>query len=752
MTKQEVKNMIQNHYESSDIGWMRKDFPTNIKGMSIPVNGIFSLIPTDKMRLVKMGSAETPFRRDDFKRVVMEQKVLGWTPFVWKDDGLKDPDGKFRFYPFVKKGFKFMSFLRDNLDCDLSDVFLPDKMIKISKYLSQPVDFRRSRSLRILILPKDLLYADGCGYAASRLFDNTGKVVKVVGLGKNSIYKGVILQDTPLWKILPKEVWDELRDRDLPDYDVVATTDTVKFSEPWTVQDFDMFYHDDSSRNHHVSATVSEQLIRVAPTTNMFKNWCWKQLCERHREVNIAMSDRGVGLGKFLKGISQDQDFAPDDPSLNAVLSDVSNLLVAGVPFAFKRIWINVAKGIQSIIRNRTLNSLKHPGAFAFVVANQRLHRGEVAVPSLMRKMNLKVGDNVTIWRSPISPTSVRSYVIKRFIPDYHIEMRSEDLNEYHQGDTDGDKIAVIPGNILTENREPVTVDSSRFTQMIAEYTEEMPNGNEFVQMMNEIEVVALSKAVGFAERIRAGLEITKGMRSWTSAYGFFQSVEQGLIDMKKHSGGLWHALDMCLHMLKNRLLPNRPNFHKLLANRKNMRPLKEYENETEYTNIIRTIDQISKQLLNPDFDKSNHESRFLYEKGYDIASDIFKGLNHIKNDDRKKLNEFKMKMKMNVQNIIQTGDTNRILKYLCDRNCRPTGILKVKHRRMGAFWASKPSSQQRKEFKAMEGNEFDTLKGNDRKVVLGVSLANEIYGWIQHFELSEIHEFIGEATKQSGR
>lgn len=732
-----VPEFTKEHFSTS-IGWMKKKFPTNVKGVEIQVGGIFSLIPKESLMFAVVGGA-SEFSRARMVAVIDDMMKKGWKPFVWKDDGVKDASGELRLFPFVRREFGLLGWLADEFGLHFEKVFNVDKAVKIAKYFTQPVDFTRARRVKVLVVPADLVKADGNGFSSMEVFDKSGKVVKVVGLGDGVVYKGTILQKTELSKVIPPEVIAEIEERNLGSFDVLATTDTVKFSEPWTVHDIDMFWHDGSNRNRHETVTISEQFIRVAPLTDEFKARFMKVLDARHVEIREAMANRGRKLGAFVKGAAMDQDFEPDDHSLNAIIGDVGDLMRIGVPFAFKNVQRNIMRGLQSFLRNRTVGCVKIPGIFAFVVSNERLNRGEIVVPNTMKKLGVSIGDAVTVWRSPISPTAVRMYEVVRFIGDNHLEMRFEDLNEFHQGDTDGDKLAVTPGALLTENRDrlddaEIKSWSGTFAKVRESFEEDLPDtGGKFISaLLNEIEVVVASKAIGMAERARAAIELKHGRKAWRIAYAFFQEVEQQLIDMKKHSGKKWSASDMVDSMI-GKLIPVRPAFHRLLANKR-----------------IGANTSVTRMLNKPQLERSNHEFVDVYEKGVEMARDLFNGF-QITGRDQVELDRFKTKIRgWLVRHIQASSNRSVIYREVVDSSLRTVGYLHGMRIRMATFYrknSDRPDAGDLKRaFRESEINIFDKASPDIRKAIIGAILVNEIYAWLYHFDLKEVKAVIGEA------
>lgn len=734
-----VQHLLKEHFQTA-IGWHKKGFPSDIPGVSVTMGGVFSLMPTERLRFVTVAAATSKFDRCRFERIIRQQMASGWKPFAWKEDGAKDPSGRFRLYPFVQKSFGITSWLKETLGVDFSGKIGIHNMVKVAKYFTQPVDFSRNCAARVLVLPKEMLFADGCGYSSFRLFQETGDVVKVVGLGNGVVFKGTMLQGPGSMSRVPAGVLDEVRKRGLK-FDVIATTDTVKFSKPWTTYEIMFFWHGDSSRNIHEKVTLSEQFIRVAPLTSEFRDKFMGILENRHETIREAFADRGRKLGNFVKNAALDQDFIPNDSSSNAIIGDVGNLLSVGVPYAFKRIYGNLMKGLQSFIRNRTIGCVKIPGAFGFVIADQTMDRGCIRVPSLMKrkKFGVGVGSVVTVWRSPISPTSVRCYRVVGFLGDNHVEMRSEDLNEYHQGDVDGDSVAVVPGALIDLADERSRLDdpiinqwSERFSEIKAEFTRQMPAKDVVDEIINEIEVVTASKGVGSAERARAAIEVKHGRTAWRIAYAFFQAVEQALIDMKKHSGTVWDANEM-IDSLIGREIPVRPGFHRLLGNRAN------------------SSNSMSKFLRNPGFSGCNHGFMAAYRKGVEMARDVIKGF-VLTDEDRKELGRFKTKVKSWLNSFIDgSNDRDFIRKNVVSSNGRPAGALYKMWTTMAAFYwkvQNEPNATElRREFRELELTKFASAKGDIRKAIIGTILINEIYGWVFHFGMEDLKAVIDEAT-----
>lgn len=749
----------------TDIGYLRRSTPViyndGITGTTWMM-GILALIPsgnfvfkavwpTTEYDEFKDRDVATEFSRNRYKAICKAAAKKGWRPFPWKDDGLKSPDGAWRLLPFVKDGFDLAGWIKSEFGADLSHAITISNSAKILKYLGQKHS-RNMAEYKALVIPADLMPgADGCAYTKMNLFPDCGDAVKIIGIGKTAsgkgaINKGMMLQRTNL-SIIPKKIRNKIKKAN-PGLDlnnmVIMTTDTMKFADPWNVYETVAFWHDDSSRNITTRVTVPSQLIREAPLSPRISKTMERMLDRRVDKISKAAfgQDRSTSLPRWAGGVLL-HDVDPNDATNhdNLIAGDVATLGTnTGLPLAFgickgsQTLMSKLRKGICSFIRNRSM-VWEIPGVYAFVVYNPNLSMDGIKIPrTYAEKHNIKIGDTVVTWKSPLGPRSSTMRKVEGFLDDNHIE-----VNAHYNFDFDGDKVSVTHWEMIRFNveiRDHAEFDriTNRLHEMVDACSEPVTPKTDMIEAIcDEFEVQEMSKKVGLIERgIRSTIGLNFGVgASWMHLLACFQEIEEGiLIKGKKHGCKIKLDINAFIKMAAKDL--PRPNFHKLLCNRKN------------------TEAAIKEFIEDPQFAiAENHEAIHLYKRGFEVAKLIDTAFK-LTNDDIARMRELKTNVLLRYRAFLNklTPEESRYARYnIMNPKGHIVGHTRKLFKKMGAFYGmanNHPEGPKLKaEFRIEEKAEFDEFTGSMRTALLAAVLYNEVYAWIYHFSFDEIKKMI---------
>ena len=821
---------LLNSVNFTDVGygwrWFRVWIPAGLTGTGkgvwdkVKVRGLFSLLPRDEVIFIAMWPKEyvdkkgrlvetefDPYTYIDISRRAMEN---GWKPLPWKDTGMKSSDGKYRLLPFAKIDFNLAEWINKKFGIKFPESELIGKGAKYMKYFTQPVDWRRRAILKVLVVPNHLLNADGCGYSPYRIFGIKG-AVKGMGLGKDKdgngvVLKGMVETGVRLEYKVPAKVLDMIQKKGfaLQEFDVLASDETVKNSRPWTIYEVEWFWHDDSTRNRKREVTIPEQVLRVAPElSDKYKEIIGQKLAAREDFLKKILEkdpkDRYKMIADWVNGIIEEADLDPtEDDGDELMLGEVAGLLKTGLPALFnskatkpdhpKKIRENIesksllgklAKGLASFIRRRAIGSIKVPGFMGFFITNNTLKPGTVALyRGDARRLGLKVGDIVTIYKLPVCARSIITFKIAR-LHNMPGVIETNEADAFNR-DNDGDKGIGLPGS-LTEDPNWAKVDKD----LLAHYEEELEDilSDPIVsQELTPIEVVHSKddKVNPYLAQLAMGFEVLEQSRlvgrfsSQRSAYEvglygeykqedrleewkiktslIFQMIEEGvLIKGKKHSVPIKVDISELIKFLNEWLAGSleygRPNWHRGLLSRPkytNAQQIDQRVNGWKWAKSngrwVKTEDDNGWS----DFVASGHPLTWLYSKGLDIARlilDLFRF-----EDYMGAFKAFKGLWFPYLVRVVKWARDNGIkaAQYISNNGKYwAVGELGQRYTRMIQFYKSNPTTEQKEAFREEENAFFASLDATSRLVVLAWIINQEAYAWLYYFKPSEIRRLL---------
>lgn len=714
---------------------------------TVEVRGIFALIPPEMVVFGRVMKAVNS-RQVDIKnyRVALEHFMSiagahGFKFMGWKDDGLKDPSGYWRMLPFFRQDFSMMKFLAEQFNGDFSAKFQNiNKRSKVFKYLTQPCDFDQEFIVNVYTIAMEDWNSDGCGVAITHRPFMPGLTYKVIGAGDGCFYKGMVATVPASHLIKPASMMKLAHILQDNSIDVIATTETVKGSEPGKVYKMKLYWHDDDTRNIKDEVVFPEQIVRTHfdNLNGTCMTFISKHMNTAVDEVNKITDWQGY-IHETLNVITA-ADVDAGDPTENEIVKAYSELVATtGLPLVFRGVGDKIMRHLQTYVRNKIWR-ITMPGTRAFIVPNDNLGIDEIVVPHRMKNLGSAIGKEVTIFRLPNGELGFRACIIKGFSVN-HIEINPENA-KFFEADFDGDQMGIIPDRQIHENRKDPgeTEFGISLRDLIKRHTIELVNCQPIVR---EMVILHTSKAVGTSENLRAGLQLIEG--SWEQSLQFFRNIVQIFIDMKKHSGDGVIDTNGLYGELRNIVV--RPKTHQVLCARRNFNFKSSFWMAEPDRILNDVIESRADSLANPILEEVYEMARIVAETIIHKTKEIFEKEEYRFADLKKYCEQYTADM------FGKACPENKswLITHLCYPNTmRATGFLSARWDIMRSFYQSDPTTVDKNAFREEEKQTFDKVFPSGtvrRNLLIAVIIYNGLYAWIYHIPMNELRSFIQDAS-----